>query len=118
MLAATDPAGAADRIFALAAEVERLRRELERAVETRENANAATLCTYAKKQKIEIFSVAFIVANPSASADDKAKEDEAKTLLQGCATDAQHYYDATNSEALAQAFSGIAQSLTNVRLAR
>ncbi|MGN6466912.1 MAG: pilus assembly protein TadG-related protein [Rhizobiaceae bacterium] len=82
------------------------------------NANAATLCTYAKKQKIEIFSVAFIVANPSASADDKAKEDEAKTLLQGCATDAQHYYDATNSEALAQAFSGIAQSLTNVRLAR
>jgi hypothetical protein len=43
---------------------------------------------------------------------------DAKTMLQGCATDAQHYYDAANSEALAQAFSGIAQSLTNVRLAR
>jgi Flp pilus assembly protein TadG len=82
------------------------------------NANAAALCSYAKKQKIEIFSVAFIVSNPTATADDKAKEDEARALLQGCATDAQHYYDATNSEALAQAFSGIAQSLTNVRLAR
>ena len=82
------------------------------------NANAAALCDYAKKRKIEIFSVAFIVSNPAATADDKAKENEARALLQGCATDAQHYYDATNSEALAQAFSGIAQSLTNVRLAR
>jgi hypothetical protein len=82
------------------------------------NADAAALCDYARKKKMEIFSVAFIVANPAATAADKAKEDEARTLLQGCATDAQHYYDATNSEALAQAFSGIAQSLTNVRLAR
>ena len=82
------------------------------------NANAAALCDYAKKRKIEIFSVAFIVSNPTATADDRAKEDEARALLQGCAADAQHYYDATNSEALAQAFSGIAQSLTNVRLAR
>jgi Flp pilus assembly protein TadG len=82
------------------------------------NANAAALCAYAKKQNIEIFSVAFLVSNPSATADDKAKEDEARALLQGCATDAQHYYDATNSTALSAAFSGIAQSLTNVRLAR
>jgi Flp pilus assembly protein TadG len=82
------------------------------------NANAAALCDYAKKQNIEIFSVAFLVSNPSATADDKAKEDEARALLQGCATDAQHYYNATNSVALAEAFSGIAQSLTNVRLAR
>jgi Flp pilus assembly protein TadG len=82
------------------------------------NADAAALCDYAKKKKMEIFSVAFIVSNPAATAADKAKEDEAKALLQGCATDPQHYYDATNSEALAQAFAGIAQSLTNVRLAR
>ncbi len=82
------------------------------------NANAAALCAYAKKQKIEIFSVAFIVSNAADTPDDKAKEAEAKTLLQNCATDAQHYYDATDSAALAAAFSGIGQSLTNVRLAR
>jgi hypothetical protein len=71
------------------------------------NEDTETVCNYAKSKNIEIFSIAFMV-------DDG----DAKTMLQGCATDAQHYYDAANSEALAQAFSGIAQSLTNVRLAR
>lgn len=71
------------------------------------NSDTETVCNYAKSKNVEIFSIAFMV-------DDG----NAKTMLQNCATDAQHYYDATNSAALAAAFSGIGQSLTNVRLAR
>jgi hypothetical protein len=71
------------------------------------NKDTETVCDYAKSKKMEIFSIAFMV-------DDG----DAKSLLEDCATDAQHYYDATNSEALAEAFAGIGQSLTNVRLAR
>lgn len=71
------------------------------------NKDTITLCDYAKTNKIEIFSVAFMV-------DDGP----AKTMLEGCATDASHYYDASDSEKLLAAFSGIAQSLSQVRLAR
>ena len=71
------------------------------------NEDTTTLCNYAKDQKIEIFTVAFKV-------DDGA----AKTMLQGCATDAEHYYDASDPDKLLAAFSGIAQSLSQVRLAR
>jgi Flp pilus assembly protein TadG len=71
------------------------------------NTDTTTLCTYAKGKKVEIFTVAFRV-------DDAA----AKTMLQGCATDSTHYYDATDSDKLLAAFSGIAQSLSQVRLAR
>lgn len=71
------------------------------------NTDTTTLCNYAKTNNIEIFTVAFKV-------DDGA----AKTMLQGCATDAEHYYDATDSAALLAAFSGIARSLSQVRLAR
>jgi hypothetical protein len=56
---------------------------------------------------VEIFSIAFMVGDGGA-----------KTMLQNCATDAEHYYDATDSAALAAAFAGIGQSLTNVRRAR
>ena len=42
----------------------------------------------------------------------------AKAMLESCATDASHYYDATDSTKLLAAFSGIAQSLSQVRLAR
>lgn len=75
--------------------------------QTQTNTDTTTLCTYAKAQKIEIFTVAFKV-------DDGA----AKTMLQGCATDLAHYYDASDESKLLAAFSGIAQSLTQVRLAR
>ena len=71
------------------------------------NTDTTTLCTYAKTNKIEIFTVAFKV-------DDTA----AKTMLEGCASGADHYYDATDSAKLISAFSGIAQSLSEVRLAR
>ncbi|MBA3446126.1 MAG: VWA domain-containing protein, partial [Pseudaminobacter sp.] len=71
------------------------------------NADTASICEYMKTNKIEIFTVAFMVDN-----------DDAKSLLEGCASDKDHYYDASDSEKLAAAFSGIAQSLTHVRLAR
>lgn len=71
------------------------------------NDDTAAICDYAKSNMIEIFTVAFMVDNAAA-----------KDLLQGCATDAQHYYDASDSEKLVDAFSGIARSLSQVRLAR
>jgi Flp pilus assembly protein TadG len=71
------------------------------------NKDTTELCNYAKEQKIEIFTVAF-----------KVDDGDAKTMLLGCATDAEHYYDASDPEALLAAFTGIAQSLSQVRLAR
>ncbi|MEO3998757.1 hypothetical protein [Mesorhizobium sp. CAU 1732] len=71
------------------------------------NADTLAICTYMKQQGIEIFSVAFMVENATA-----------KNMLEGCATDAQHYYDASDNESLLAAFAGIGQSLRVVRLAR
>lgn len=72
---------------------------------TATNTDTSAICTYAKSKSIEVFTVAFAVTDTAA-----------KTMLQGCATDAAHYYDATNSAALAAAFQAIGQSLTNLRL--
>jgi Flp pilus assembly protein TadG len=69
--------------------------------------DSLAICSNIKAQNIEIFSVAFAV--------DSA---EAKTLLQDCATDAQHYFDANDAVALDSSFQQIADALTNVRLAR
>ncbi|PZO76097.1 MAG: hypothetical protein DI629_16450 [Mesorhizobium amorphae] len=69
------------------------------------NADTASICTNAKAQGIEIFSVAFMV-------DDA----NAKTLLEGCATDAEHYFDATDAKKLNESFEKIGQSLRVVRL--
>jgi Flp pilus assembly protein TadG len=80
---------------------------LDAAKSAQVNKDTETVCDYAKSKNMEIFSIAFMV-------DDGA----AKTMLQNCATDAQHYYDATNSAAMLAAFQDIGQSLTNVRLAR
>lgn len=74
---------------------------------TATNADTTTLCNYAKAKNIEIYTVAFMV-------DDAA----AKTMLQSCATDADHYFDASDPAKLLAAFSGIARSLSVVRLAR
>ena len=71
------------------------------------NADTKAVCAYAKAKKIEIYSVAFMVTDV-----------EAKTMLQGCATDASHYFDASDSTKMLEAFSKIARSLTQVRLAR
>jgi len=71
------------------------------------NTETNDICTYAKTNKIEVYTVAFMV-------DDAA----AKTMLQSCATDADHYFDASDPAKLLAAFSGIARSLSVVRLAR
>jgi hypothetical protein len=71
------------------------------------NADTETVCNYAKSKAIEIFSIAFMV-----------NDGPAKTMLQDCATDAEHYFDASDSAKLLSSFKEIAQSLTQVRLAR
>ena len=71
------------------------------------NSETVELCAYAKSKNIEVYSVAFMV-------DDAA----AKTMLESCATDSDHYFDASDPGKLLAAFSGIAQSLSQVRLAR
>lgn len=65
------------------------------------------LCTNIKAEKIEVFTVAFQV-------DDGA----AKELLQKCATDGEHYFDATNALKLQAAFASIANSLRNLYIAK
>jgi Flp pilus assembly protein TadG len=71
------------------------------------NTDTKTACDYAKSRNIEIFSVAF-----------KVDDANAKALLQYCAASADHYYDASDPDKLMAAFSDIAQSLRQVRLAR
>lgn len=71
------------------------------------NSDTLAICNYMKAQKIEVFTVAFMV-----------DEGAGKTMLQSCATDPAHYYDAADGDALVAAFSGIAEALRVVRLAR
>lgn len=65
------------------------------------------ICRKMKAKGIEIYSVAFMVD------DDLAKE-----VLEACATDADHYFDASDASMLVAAFGTIARSLQLVRLAR
>jgi Flp pilus assembly protein TadG len=69
--------------------------------------DTSKLCDYAKSKKIEVFTVAFAVTDA-----------DTKTMLQGCASGSDHYYDATDSAALAAAFQAIGQSLTSLRLSQ
>jgi len=71
------------------------------------NTYTAELCTNIKAQKIEVFTVAFQV--PDAAA---------KTMLQTCATDAQHYFDATDAAALDASFAAIAQAMRAIYIAK
>ncbi|WP_062207200.1 TadE/TadG family type IV pilus assembly protein [Aureimonas sp. AU12] len=71
------------------------------------NSDTLSICSYAKSKKIEIFTVAFMVDNTVA-----------KSMLETCASDAKHYFDASNSSKLLSAFSGIARAINQVRLAR
>jgi Flp pilus assembly protein TadG len=69
-----------------------------------------TLCTNMKKKllktdpNIEIFTVGFQVNST------------AKSMLKSCATDDQHYYDASTGDALRQAFRDIALKISKLRL--
>jgi len=71
------------------------------------NAETVRICDYAKQNNIEIFSVAFMVDNS-----------DARTMLQTCASDPDHYFDASDNERLTVAFGKISESLSLVRLAR
>ncbi|GGE22844.1 hypothetical protein GCM10011390_47820 [Aureimonas endophytica] len=81
-------------------------KQTDAAAVAKTNADSQKICDYAKSNKIEIFSVAFMVNDP-----------DAKTLLQNCAADRNHYYDASNSEQLIASFDGIARSISQVRIA-
>jgi Flp pilus assembly protein TadG len=65
------------------------------------------LCKNIKAAKIEVYTVAFAVT-------DK----DTKDMLEGCASDPAHYFDATDSAALLKAFSKIAESLKSIYIAR
>ena len=74
-------------------------------------AQATSLCTALKNPlgtsnaaKIEVFTVGFQVSS------------SAKTFLQNCATDTDHYYDATTGDALKAAFRDIALKISTLRL--
>jgi Flp pilus assembly protein TadG len=69
------------------------------------NTELLTLCTYAKSRNIEVFVVAF-----------GAEAAEVSTMLSSCATDAAHFYLASDGAALEQAFQNIGESLSYVRL--
>jgi hypothetical protein len=65
------------------------------------------ICKKMKQKGIEIYAVAFMV-------DDE----QAKEVLEGCADDKLHYFDASDSSKLIDAFGYISRSLRVVRLAR
>lgn len=69
------------------------------------DSDTAEICNYAKSNGIEVFTVALAVSS-----------DTARDLLRGCATDADHYFDAQDTNALSSAFAGIAASINKVRI--
>lgn len=71
------------------------------------NEDTVAICSNMKGRDIEIFTVAFMVDDPVA-----------RDMLKACATSSEHYFEAANASILSAAFSGIAQSLQVVRLAR
>ena len=71
------------------------------------NSDTLAICDYAKSKHIEVFTVAFAVASNSA-----------RDMLQSCATDSDHYFDARDASALAESFAEIAASINRVRLVR
>lgn len=66
------------------------------------------ICTYAKQQNIEIFTVAF----------DIGSDVTARTAMRNCATSTAHAFDATDRQSLSDVFRNIALSLQNVRITR
>lgn len=74
---------------------------------TQTNKDVSDICTYARGQGIEIYTVALAVDSSTA-----------RTMLQNCATDAGHYFDASDSGSLVKAFADIAASINAVRLVK
>jgi len=71
----------------------------------RANATTAEMCDAIKNDEVVVYTIAFRV-------------DHAPTrdLLEGCATNSAHYFDASNNAALIDAFDEIANELGNLRL--
>jgi hypothetical protein len=63
------------------------------------------ICSHAKADDIEIFTVSFMVPSETI-----------KNLLLNCATDPDKYFDAANGAELSSAFRKIGESLSTVRL--
>lgn len=74
---------------------------------TQTNKDVSDICVYAKAQGIEIYTVALSVNSSTA-----------RTMLQNCATDANHYFDASDSASLVKSFADIAASINAVRLVK
>lgn len=70
---------------------------------TQSNDFTQELCTNAKADGIEIYTIAFQVTDAAA-----------KTMLEKCASDSSHYFDASDSAKLLKAFSDIAESLKSI----
>lgn len=71
------------------------------------NKDTEDTCDVAKAAGTEIYTIAFEVTDVPT-----------KKMLERCATDADHYYDATNSQELISVFRNIAAQIINVRLTR
>lgn len=73
------------------------------------NARFAALCTAVKNKGITVWVISFGGTGIAAST---------KTRLQNCATDTNHYFDATSSSSLNSAFQLIAAQITQLRLTK
>ena len=71
------------------------------------NQDSLSICENMKAKGIEVFTVAFMVMDP-----------DARRLMEECASDRSHYFNATDASQLLAAFSDIARSLRVVRLTR
>lgn len=69
------------------------------------NSDVGSLCTYAKSQNMEVYTVSLGVTSSTA-----------RNMLTSCATSAAHAYAASDSAALGAAFRQIARSINAVRL--
>ena len=71
------------------------------------NAYTTELCNNIKTQKIEVFTIAFQVTDP-----------QIKTILQNCASDGSHYFDAADTAGLNAAFDQIANALYSIYISQ
>ncbi len=71
------------------------------------NTRLATLCTLVKNEGVNLYVISF--GGTGIAADTKAR-------LQTCATDTNHYFDATDNASLQSAFQTIAAQITQLRL--
>jgi hypothetical protein len=69
------------------------------------NDDTTAICNYAKSKNIEVFTVALGVNSGTA-----------RSMLEGCASGSDHYFDARDANSLRAAFASIAASINKVRL--